>query len=183
MSRCIAIAPALALALVTALLNSPSRIAAEAPTTAQEADAEREPAGPRLAEDPREKRFKELVMNKRLSGYFSVDGQAPGEFAKDEYVITSATKLAGTEDLWVLTSRIKYGDVDLTVPVPVLVRWAGSTPVITVEDFTIPGLGTFGARVVIDGRGRYAGTWSHDETGGHLFGTIEPVEGEPSEQR
>ena len=119
----------------------------------------------------------------KLSGYFSVDGQAPGEFSRDEYVITSATKLAGTEDLWALTSRIKYGDVDLTVPVPVLVRWAGSTPVITVEDFTIPGLGTFGARVVLDGRGRYAGTWSHDETGGHLFGAIEPVEEELKEQR
>ena len=164
------------------LLSGPSRLHAQAPAAAQEANTDQEPAETGRAEEPRDERFKKLVTNMKLSGYFSVDGQAPGEFAKDEYVITSATKLAGTEDLWALTSRIKYGDVDLTVPVPVLVKWAGETPVITVEDFTIPGLGTFGARVVID-RDRYAGTWSHDETGGHLFGALEPVEGEPQERR
>ena len=75
-------------------------------------------------------------------------------------------------DSWALTSRIKYGDVDLTVPVPVQVKWAGKTPVITVDSVKIPGLGTFSARVLLD-RARYAGTWSHDEKGGHLFGVIE----------
>jgi hypothetical protein len=30
----------------------------------------------------------------------------------------------------------------------------------------------FSARVLLDGA-RYAGTWSHDEKGGHLFGAIE----------
>ena len=43
---------------------------------------------------------------------------------------------------------------------------------ITLTDFTVPGLGTFSARVVIY-RNKYAGTWSHGEVGGHLFGTIE----------
>jgi hypothetical protein len=60
--------------------------------------------------------------------------------------------------------------VDLTVPVQV--KWAGNTPVITVDSVTIPGLGTFSARVLLDGA-RYAPTWSHDEKGGHLFGVIE----------
>ena len=62
--------------------------------------------------------------------------------------------------------------MDLTVPVPVQVKWAGNTPVITVEKVAIPGLGTFSARVLLDGV-RYAGTWSHDDKGGHLFGVIE----------
>jgi len=182
MTRCLSFTTLVLTLGVGLLVSGPSKLHAQVPSAAQEANAKREPAESGRAEDPRDERFKNLVTNMKLSGYFSVDGQEPGEFAKDEYVITSATKLAGTEDLWALTSRIKYGDVDLTVPVPVLVKWAGSTPVITVEDFTIPGLGTFGARVVID-RGRYAGTWSHDETGGHLFGAIEPLEGEPQEQR
>jgi hypothetical protein len=104
-------------------------------------------------------------------GNFTLDGQEPGKLQREEYAITGAMKL-GNGDYWALTSRIKYGDVDLTVPVPVQVKWAGNTPVITVDSVKIPGLGTFSARVLLDGT-RYAGTWSHDEKGGHLFGVIE----------
>jgi len=43
--------------------------------------------------------------------------------------------------------------------------------VITMDSFWIPGMGTFGARVLIHS-GRYAGTWQHDAVGGHLFGVI-----------
>jgi hypothetical protein len=120
---------------------------------------------------PRDDEFKKLVTNVRLVGNFTLDGQEPGKLQREEYVITGAMKL-GNGDYWALTSRIKYGDVDLTVPVPVQVKWAGNTPVITVDSVKIPGLGTFSARVLLDGA-RYAGTWSHDEKGGHLFGVIE----------
>lgn len=119
----------------------------------------------------RDEAFKKLVTNVRLVGNFTLDGKEPGEFQREEYVITGAMKL-GNGDYWALTSRIKYGDVDLTVPVPVQVKWAGNTPVITVDSVKIPGLGTFSARVLLDGA-RYAGTWSHDEKGGHLYGVIE----------
>jgi len=119
----------------------------------------------------RDEAFKKLVRNVRLLGNFTLDGQEPGELQREEYVITGAMKL-GNGDFWALTSRIKYGDVDLTVPVPVQVKWAGNTPVITVDSVKIPGLGSFSARVLLDGA-RYAGTWSHDEKGGHLFGVIE----------
>jgi hypothetical protein len=54
------------------------------------------------------------------------------------------------------------------------VKWAGKTPVITLDNVTIPGLGTFSSRVVIDGP-LYAGTWQHDAVGGHMFGKIVPV--------
>jgi hypothetical protein len=54
------------------------------------------------------------------------------------------------------------------------VKWAGKTPVITLDNITIPGLGTFSSRVVID-QGKYAGTWKHDDVGGHLFGKLEPA--------
>jgi hypothetical protein len=47
--------------------------------------------------------------------------------------------------------------------------------VITLDSVTIPGLGTFSSRVVIDGP-LYAGTWQHDAVGGHMFGKIVPVE-------
>jgi hypothetical protein len=131
--------------------------------------------GPTPAE--RDQEFKKLVTNVKLMGNFTVDGADEAKLQREEYAITGAMKL-GNGDYWALTSRIKYGDVDLTVPVPVQVKWAGNTPVITVDSVKIPGLGTFSARVLLDGA-RYAGTWSHDEKGGHLFGTIMPAKDEP----
>ena len=119
----------------------------------------------------RDEEFQKLVTDVTLIGTFTLDGAEEAEFHREEYVIRGAVKL-GANDLWVLTSRIKYGNVDLTVPVPVQVKWAGSTPVITVDRVAIPGLGTFSARVLLD-KARYAGTWSHDEKGGHMFGVIE----------
>jgi len=55
------------------------------------------------------------------------------------------------------------------------VKWAGDTPVITLTNLTIPGLGTFTSRVMIYGD-RYAGTWQHDKTGGHLWGKIVKID-------
>lgn len=142
---------------------------ADAPTAAVEGP-------PATAADPsapdHDAVFEELVTNVRLVGTFTIVGDESGELRREEYVISGAVRLGG--DLWILTSRITYGDVDLTVPVPVQVKWAGSTPVITVDRVKIPGLGTFSARVLFD-EGRYAGTWSHDDKGGHLFGLIEKL--------
>jgi hypothetical protein len=121
----------------------------------------------------REEKFRRLVTNVKLTGHFTMDGEPNGKPQAEEYVITGATKL-GNGDAWALTSRIRYGRVDLTVPVPVQVKWAGDTPVITLDKVGVPGLGTFSARVVLDA-GRYAGTWSHDDVGGHLFGRIAPL--------
>ena len=56
---------------------------------------------------------------------------------------------------------------------PLQVQWAGTTPVITLTNVLIPGLGTFSSRVVIY-KNKYAGTWTHGDVGGHLFGTIGP---------
>lgn len=95
---------------------------------------------------------------------------------EEEYAISAAMPLGG--DLWLITARIRYGDKDLTVPVPVAVKWAGETPVITLDSIAIPGLGTFSSRVVLDGD-RYAGTWQHDAVGGHMFGRIERGTGRP----
>ena len=73
---------------------------------------------------------------------------------------------------WLIQSRIRYGDHDVTIPLTLPIRWAGDTPVICVDDMLIPGLGTFTARVMIY-RGHYAGFWTGVDHGGHLFGVIE----------
>ncbi len=46
---------------------------------------------------------------------------------------------------------------------------------VSLTDLTIPGLGTFTARVLFY-EDRYAGTWQHGKVGGHMFGKIQPAE-------
>ena len=172
--------------LITFLLLAPGTILAAPEPPTPEAQPASKPANPQTPlESPqgavtsppadsqaqRDEEFKKLVTNVRLIGNFTMDGADEVKLQREEYAITGAMKL-GNGDYWALTSRIKYGDVDLTVPVPVQVKWAGKTPVITVDSVKIPGLGTFSARVLLD-KTRYSGTWSHDEKGGHLFGVIE----------
>lgn len=65
---------------------------------------------------------------------------------------------------------------------PLEIKWAGDTPVITLTDLAIPGLGTFTARVVIYDN-KYAGTWQHGQVGGSLFGRIEKVQQEKAEAK
>jgi len=117
--------------------------------------------------------FEKTMTKVKLVGHFTIDGKDNGDLRKEEYIVEKVKK-ADEGDNWVITARIKYGEVDLAVPVPVEVKWAGKTPVITLDNITIPGLGTFSSRVVID-QGKYAGTWTHDNVGGHLFGKLEPA--------
>jgi hypothetical protein len=92
-----------------------------------------------------------------------------GIFGEERYVIDKVSKVAG--DTWLLQARIHYGSHDIPVPIPVAIKWAGDTPVITLTDLTIPGLGTYTARVLLY-RDQYAGTWSARDHGGQLFGKI-----------
>lgn len=117
--------------------------------------------------------FEKTMTKVKFVGNFTIDGKEEGTLRKEEYIVEKVKKTK-EGDYWVITARIKYGDVDMAVPVPVEVKWAGKTPVITLDNITIPGLGTFSSRVVID-QGKYAGTWTHDEVGGHLFGKLEPA--------
>jgi hypothetical protein len=115
-----------------------------------------------------EKEFSEKLTGAALVGTFSVDGR---DGAKAErYEIASAKKLEGNN--WIVAARIKYGDKDVTVPIVVQVFWADDTPMITLTNLTIPGMGTFTSRVMFYGH-RYAGTWQHDKVGGHMWGVVE----------
>lgn len=117
-------------------------------------------------------KFQKLLTGAKLRGQFTVDGQSLNNLQEEAYEISKVEKMNTDDDLWALTTRIKYGDHDLVVPIAVEVKWAGSTPVITLDELTIPGLGTFSARVLLH-KDKYAGTWQHGAIGGHLFGRIE----------
>ena len=116
-------------------------------------------------------KFQRLLTGAKMTGMFTVDNQPLDKLSSEQYEIEKVEKQTDG-DWWLITSRIKYNGKDFSLPVPVEVKWAGTTPVITLDKVTLPGYGTFSARVVFHGD-RYAGTWQHDDHGGHLFGKIE----------
>ncbi|MCP4783616.1 MAG: hypothetical protein GY903_15735 [Fuerstiella sp.] len=121
--------------------------------------------------EAREKAFSTRMSNVTLVGSFTVDGRADGPPKAERYEIKSVTKLGG--NLWTFVTRVKYGKVDTRVPITVPLEWAGDTPMVSLTDATLPGLGSaFSARVIFH-ENRYAGTWQHGPAGGHMFGRIE----------
>ena len=114
-----------------------------------------------------EDEFKKKLSGVVLVGHFSVAGNK--NLHEEKYTIKSVSKLSA--GLWLFQVRIQYGSHDLTVPLPLNVKWAGDTPVITLTDFSVPGLGRYTARVLIY-QDQYAGTWSGKDIGGHLFGRV-----------
>lgn len=118
----------------------------------------------------REQKLASYLSGAIFAGKFTIDGKEDMAPKTEEYTISKCEKLP-QPDMYRMTARIKYGEVDSEVPLDIKILWAGNTPVITLDSFWIPGMGTFGARVLIHS-GRYAGTWQHDAVGGHMFGEI-----------
>jgi hypothetical protein len=114
--------------------------------------------------------FKAALANVTFSGrWCSVkDGQL-GPEKEDKYTILSVSKVGG--DMWLINARIQYGDKNIVAPIPVQVKWAGDTPVIILDKISIPGGGTYSARVLIFEK-TYAGTWSGGDHAGLLNGLI-----------
>ncbi len=132
--------------------------------------AEQQGDGSAEEQKARELRLAKYLTGAKFLGNFTIEGKSDTLPKPEAYTISKCEKLPQT-DMYRLTARIKYGEIDSEVPLDLKILWAGRTPVITMDSFWIPGMGTFGARVLIHS-GRYAGTWQHDEVGGHLFGVI-----------
>lgn len=107
-----------------------------------------------------------VVFNGR---WCSIKNGELGPEKPEQYEIVGVMKSGG--DRWVINARIKYGSINVVVPVPVQMKWAGDTPVIVVDKFSLPGAGTYSARVLVFD-GTYAGTWSGGDHGGLLNGII-----------
>ena len=112
--------------------------------------------------------IKSSLTGASLVGSFSTDGKEGR--AGDKYQISSAKKLEG--DTWQVVYKAKIGEQVVDLPIAIKVLWAGDTPVMTLDDFTIPGVGTFSARVLFHGD-RYVGTWQHGDVGGAMWGRVE----------
>ena len=147
---------------------------AEADTPATDDAGASQNAGQEAKDTDRYERFAKYMTGAKFVGRFTVLGKDDKELPQEEYTIAKCEKLP-KGNLFRFTARIQYGDTDTEVPMDLPVEWAGDTPVISLTNLWIPGLGTFSSRVVVY-QGSYAGTWTHGDKGGHLFGTIEKEE-------
>ena len=115
-----------------------------------------------------ERQFTETLRGAALVGRFTVQGRDDRSAAPDRYDVYSVDKVA--EDQWRFNAKI--GETGVTLPIVIRMKFVDDTPIILMTDATIPAMGTFTARVFFYGD-LYAGTWSHGERRGHLFGRIE----------
>ena len=124
---------------------------------------------PASGQETLDHKFAEMMKGATLVGR-SASLNSDRISGEEKYVIDGLSKLAG--DTWLLRTRLQCcGSSEVPVPLPVTIKWAGDTPVITLTDLSIPGMGTYTARVVLH-RDQYAGTWSGKKGGGQVFGKI-----------
>jgi hypothetical protein len=138
------------------------------PTAAEQASQEAAAARGKAEAD-----FSELLTGATLVGNFTTDSDQPVDPAKllrpDRYELATVNKVKG--DVWLFV----YVHRGVPLPLTMKVLWAGKTPVLTLDEFTIAGMGTYSARLMFHGD-RYAGTWQHGKAGGLMFGKIETAE-------
>lgn len=126
-------------------------------------------------QEEREEAFAELLTNARLTGIFTDDSRPELAPQRDSYTITKAECLE--DGMWRIESLIEYGENKVKVPLFIRVKWAGDTPVMTLDNLEVPGLGTFTCRILFHGRA-YAGLWRGAGHGGAMSGVIEPITSE-----
>jgi hypothetical protein len=117
--------------------------------------------------NPMERDFQESLTSVVFEGQSTRDGK-PG-VSDDKYIIDKVVKQSA--DTWTFHVRVPMKGQLVAVPFPIQIKWAGDTPVITITDQALPGMGTYTARVLVY-RGHYAGTWSGKTGGGKVFGRI-----------
>jgi hypothetical protein len=157
----------LAVSVSIAFFSSP--IAAEQKLTEQANSSDRQAT--------LEAALSKMLSGATLEGSFTSTGAGgdPTKLSRDKYTLGQVRKVSG--DVWQIPARIQYGEKDITLPIVLPIRWAGDTPVVTVDDLPMPGFGTVSARVMFF-EGHYAGYWKHGEHGGNMFGVIHPAEKE-----
>ncbi len=140
--------------------------------TASRAQQDTTPATSQPDRATLEKELVERLAGARLSGYYMADGQE-GPPKHDAYTLRKVEKREG--DKWLFTAVLSYGQQSMALPLVIPIYWAGDTPVISVTNFNIMGMGSYTARVMLY-KDHYAGTWSSATHGGYLWGKIEKID-------
>ena len=117
-----------------------------------------------------EAKFAATLTNATMRGRWCgfKDGEL-GPEKEDSYNIVSMVK--GEGDKWTITARMNYGGQSIDLPIPVVVKWAGDTPVLVLDNVTLGPGRTYSARVMIYEK-TYSGWWTAADHGGLLNGLI-----------
>lgn len=157
--------------LVTGILAQETTKTPTPPEGSVASAAPLKPAIPSRAE--LEKQFEAELTGATLTGVWQMTGEGglSGQGVltapkPDQYVISKVAKVS--DEYWVVTARIQYAEKDVNIPVPVRVIWAEDTAIITLNDLTMPLLGTYSARVMIH-HAFYSGVWY---CGGKNYGGV-----------
>ena len=163
----------MALAALPLQAQDEAKESADTPETSQPAHAKQEQQDAESARQTAEADFSKLLTGATLVGNFTTDSDEPVDPARllrpDRYELATVNKVK--DDFWLFV----YVHKGVPIPLTMKVLWAGKTPVLTLDEFTIAGMGTFSARLMFHGD-RYAGTWQHGKVGGLMFGKIESAE-------
>jgi hypothetical protein len=96
------------------------------------------PEKPTPATEELEAKFKATLTKATLAGYWcSIKDGTLGPAKDDQYTINSVLKVGG--EMWLINARIRYAQKDFVALIPVRVKWAGDTPVITESLYHISG--------------------------------------------
>lgn len=119
--------------------------------------------------------FERSMSGASLVGYFTINGKEAQNGLKEETYHLKSVKKLKHGDFWQF--EWQYGKEGKTLSLPLEVKWAGDTPVITLTNVLVPGMGKFTARVLFYHH-EYAGTWSASDHGGRIFGKVVPEAGQ-----
>ena len=155
---------------VVTLLTLSCALCAQEKTSPKPGTEAGEAAKPKASQEELEAKFKATMTKATMAGrWCSVKDGKMGPEKEDKYSIVGVSKVSG--DAWIIQARIQYNQKDIIAPIPIQVKWAGDTPVITLDNVPVPGGGVYSARVLVYGN-TYAGTWSGGDHGGLLNGVI-----------
>jgi hypothetical protein len=135
-----------------------------------------------IAEEPSEKvaseteamenQFSAMLKGATLKGTWAAVGPVGlGEDKQDGYQIVEAKKVKG--DKWVMVSRFEYKGQQMDIPVPVVIKFAGDTAVMILNDLPTGDGATWSARILFH-NDVYTGSWweSTRKKGGILSGIV-----------
>ena len=112
-----------------------------------------------------------MLTNVRLVGGYNAN-DIDGDKKNDGYTILSAKR--GEGDEWIIVAQVDYKGVGLPIELKIPVIWAGDTPILTMTNHKIMGMGSFTVRLMFFDN-QYAGTWSSPRHGGQMWGRIEKI--------
>ena len=121
-------------------------------------------------QEEREEALATLLSGARLTGIFTDDTRPTQAPQKDSYTIAKAECLE--DGMWRIEALIEYGTHSTRLPLFIRILWAGDTPVMTLDELEVPGMGKFTCRILFHGKS-YAGIWRGETHGGAMSGVVE----------